>query len=281
MSRAGYYYRPNPPTEREVFLTKRIDKLYTEFPYYGSPRITAQLKREGILVNHKAVERLMRVMSISAVSPIKYTSKGNKGHLKYPYLLRGLKIDYPDKVWGTDITYIRAKGFWFYLTAIMDWYSRYVLSWKLSKTLTSGFCVDSLKKALKQGIPEIHNSDQGSQYTSGEYISVLRDYPQIRISMDSRGRCFDNIFTERLWRTVKYEEVYLKDYQSFEEAEQSLSEYFDTYNNRRLHQSLGYRTPAEVYSQQKNRQLSQAVLSKESIINPVVIYLKNTSLVSE
>ena len=196
----------------------------------------------------------MRVMCISAVSPTRYTSKGSKEHLKYPYLLKKLNIDHPDQVWGTDITYIRAKGFWFYLTAVVDWYSRYVLGWRLSKTLTSSFCVESLKMALRQGIPEIHNSDQGSQFTSEEYINVLKEYPSIKISMDGRGRCFDNIFSERLWRTVKYEEVYLKDYQSFEEAEESLAEYFDRYNNSRLHQSLGYSTPAEVYFQQKSRQ---------------------------
>lgn len=280
MSRSGYYYEPEPPSEREIFLTKRIDEIYTEFPYYGSPKITAQLKREDIVVNHKAVERLMRVMGIEAICPTKFTSRGNKQHLKYPYLLRGLKIDRPDQVWGTDITYVRANGFWFYLTAIMDWYSRYVVSWRLSKSLSSDFCVISLQNALAQGrIPEIHNSDQGVQFTSDNYISVLKQYPQTNISMDGRGRCFDNIFTERLWRNVKYEEVYLKDYRSFEEAEQELAKYFDKYNNRRLHESLGHRPPAEIYfanSQQKNR----LILPETLQTNPVEIYLKNPDLLS-
>ena len=216
----------------------------------------------------------MRIMGIAAIRPTKYTSKGNKEHLKYPYLLRGLRIDYPDQVWGTDITYIKAKGIWFYLTAIMDWHSRYVVSWKLSRTLTPDFCANSLREALAKGrFPEIHNSDQGSQFTAKEYISILKEHPGIRISMDGRGRCFDNIFTERLWRSVKYEEVYLKDYQSFEEAEEELARYFETYNNRRLHSSLGYRPPAEVYFQEKSR------LAPEELTNR--IYLKNTILVSE
>lgn len=281
ISRSGYYYEPAPPSEREIFLTKRIDEIYTESPYYGSPKITAQLKRDGILINHKAVERLMRIMGIAAICPTKFTSRGNKQHLKYPYLLRGLRIDHPDQVWGTDITYIRANGFWFYLTAIMDWYSRRVISWRLSRSLSSDFCVVSLQNALSKGrIPEIHNSDQGSQFTSEEYTGVLKQYPQTKISMDGRGRCFDNIFTERLWRNVKYEEVYLKDYQSFEEAEQELKKYFDKYNNRRLHESLGYRPPAEIYFE-KEQQKNRLILPDKLQTNPVEIYLKNTNLVSE
>lgn len=276
ISRAGYYYEPALPSEREIFLMRKIDEIYTDSPYYGSPKITDQLRKAGILVNHKMVERLMREMGLSAICPNRFTSRGNKQHIKYPYLLKGLKIGRPDQVWGTDITYVRAKGFWFYLVAIIDWYSRYLLSWRLSKTLTPGFCAEALRKALWQGVPEIHNSDQGSQFGSEEYIGVLKEYPQIRISMDGRGRCFDNIFNERLWRTVKYEEVYLKDYQSFEEAEQSLAEYFDKYNNRRPHQSLGYKTPAEVYFQQKTR-----VLPNKLQTNPVEIYLKNAISVSK
>ena len=152
-----------PPNQKEVFLTQKIDEIYTDLPYYGSPRITRELKRNGILANHKMVERLMRIMGIAAICLTKYTSQGNKEHLKYPYLLRGLRIDHPDQVWGTDITYVKAKGIWFYLMAIMDWYSRYVVSWKLSRTLTSDFCASSLRAALAKGrIPEIHNSDQGS-----------------------------------------------------------------------------------------------------------------------
>ncbi len=226
---------------------RKIDEIYTELPYYGSPRITRELKRQGFVANHKRVTRLMREMGLYGLFPEKNTSKRHPNHPVFPYLLRRKKILYPNHVWGTDITFVRAKGIWFYLVAILDWYSRYVLSWQLSKTLTADFCVAALNEALKIAIPEIHNSDQGSQFTSFEYIGKLREYPGIRISMDGRGRCFDNIFTERLWRTVKYEEVYLHDYENYDEAEDSLSRYFQTYNHRRLHQSLNYKTPAEIY----------------------------------
>lgn len=226
---------------------RKIDEVYTELPFYGSPRITKELRQQGLVVNHKAVERLMREMGLQAIFPQKNTSKKHPDHPVFPYLLRTKKILYPNQVWGTDITFVRGKGIWFYLVAILDWYSRYVLSWQLSKTLTADFCVEALSQACKIAIPEIHNSDQGSQFTSFEYIGKLKEYPKIKISMDGRGRCFDNIFTERLWRTVKYEEVYLRDYQSFDEARESLSRYFKLYNHRRLHQSLGYKTPAEIY----------------------------------
>lgn len=227
----------------------RIDEIYTEFPYYGSPRITAELHRQGCTVNHKAVERLMRLMGIQGIFPQKNTSKPHPDHLKYPYLLNGVHANHPNHIWGTDITYVRARGIWFYLVAILDWYSRYVLSWKLSQSMSVGFCTATLAEALQIAQPDIHNSDQGSQFTSEEYICLLKQYPKIQISMDGRGRCFDNIFTERLWRTVKYEEIYLHDYQSFVEAELSLKNYFYTYNHRRLHQSLGYKTPVEIYYQ--------------------------------
>ena len=226
---------------------RKIDEIYTELPYYGSPRITRELHRQGLQINHKAVERLMREMGLQGLFPQKNTSKKHPNHPVFPYLLRRKKILYPNQVWGTDITFVRAKGIWFYLVAILDWYSRYVLSWQLSQTLTADFCVTALDQALQIAQPEIHNSDQGSQFTSFEYIGKLREYPSIQISMDGRGRCFDNIFTERLWRTVKYEEVYLRDYQSFDEARTSLQQYFQVYNHRRLHQSLNYKTPAEIY----------------------------------
>lgn len=226
---------------------KKIDEIYTELPYYGSPRITKELHRQGYPANHKAVERLMREMGLQGLFPQKNTSKPHPLHPVFPYLLRNKKILYPNQVWGTDITFVRGNGIWFYLVAILDWYSRYVLSWQLSQTITADFCVVALNEALKVATPEIHNSDQGSQFTSFEYIGALREHPSIQISMDGRGRCFDNIFTERLWRTVKYEEVYLREYRSFDEARSSLRQYFHTYNHRRLHQSLGYKTPAEVY----------------------------------
>jgi len=224
-----------------------IDEIYTEFPYYGSPRITAELHRRKRPVNHKRIERLMKLMGLEALYPRPRTSIPEPAHLKYPYLLKDLSAERPDQIWGTDITYIRAEGMWFYLVAIIDWFSRYVLSWRLAETMEVGSCIETLEEALTIAIPDIHNSDQGSQFTAEEYIAVIKRHPTIRISMDGRGRCFDNIFTERLWRTVKYEEVYVKEYRSGVDARASLRDYFITYNTRRLHSSLNYKTPAEVY----------------------------------
>lgn len=249
LNRSNYYYQPAPISEEKQLLMRKIDEIYTEFPFYGSPRITKELHQQGFTANHKAVERLMREMGLMGLFPQRNTSKPHPNHPVFPYLLRRKRILYPNHVWGTDITFVRGKGIWFYLVAILDWHSRYVLSWQLSKTLTADFCVEALTEALKVASPEIHNSDQGSQFTSFEYIGKLKEHPEIQISMDGRGRCFDNIFTERLWRTVKYEEVYLRDYQDFDEARNSLSRYFQLYNHRRLHQALGYKTPAEVYYQ--------------------------------
>lgn len=246
LSRSSYYYEPKSISFETIALMNRIDKIYTDKPYYGYPRITKQLQREGNMVNHKRVANLMRIMGIQAIYPKKNTSQPNVEHLKYPYLLKGLKVIKPNQVWGTDITYVKANGIWFYLIAILDWYSRYVINWKLSKNMYVNFCHETLNEALKIATPDIHNSDQGSQFTSEEYTDILKQ-KNVQISMDGRGRCFDNIFTERLWRTVKYEEIYLKDYASFQEAEISLKKYFHTYNTDRLHQSLNYQTPAEVY----------------------------------
>ncbi len=190
-------------------------------------------------------------MGIQAIRPQRNTSRPNPQNPVYPYLLEKIKIGYSNQVWSTDITYVKASRSWFYLTAILDWHSRYVLSFRLSKNLEPDFCLQNLEKALKTAVPEIHNSDQGSQFTSYDYTDILKE-KNIQISMDHRGRCFDNIFVERLWRTVKYEEVYLKDYQSFEEAGTLLKNYFDIYNHRRPHQSLGYKTPAEIYFQRSN-----------------------------
>ena len=246
LNRSGYYYKSKGEDPFNIQLMHLIDKIYTDKPYYGCPRITAQLKRMT-RVNHKRVARLMQIMGIQAIYPKKNLSRRNKQHAVYPYLLKGVEVNHPNHVWGTDITYIRAGGNWFYLVAIMDWFSRYVIAWELSEHLDTNFCVSTLKKALTIATPEIHNSDQGSQFTAEEYLNVLKQYPEIQISMDGRGRCFDNIFTERLWRSVKYEEVYLKDYADFNEARISLGEYFEIYNNERLHQSLNYQTPTEVY----------------------------------
>jgi putative transposase len=224
-----------------------IDALYTKRPYFGVRRITEHLEIPGMTVNHKRIARLMQVMGIQALFPKPKTSIGNKQHDIYPYLLRGMSVDHPNQVWGTDITYVRVKGTWMYLVALLDWYSRYVLSWELSDTLCTEFCIEALKNALSIGIPEFHNSDQGSQFTAEEYLAILKATGTIKISMDGRGRCMDNIFTERLWRTVKYEEIYLKDYQSPREAYQSLREYFAFYNDERKHQAHGYQTPAAIY----------------------------------
>ena len=265
VNRSSYYYQPAPADPADTALMRRIDEIYTRLPYYGAPKITAQLNRESSYpINHKKIERLMRLMSLSAVIPKRKTSQPHPQHVKYPYLLNGLDINHPNQVWGTDITYVRANNIWFYLVAILDWYSRYVISWKLSKSLSVEFCVAALEKALKTNQPEIHNSDQGSQFTAENYVTILKQYPAIQISMDGRGRCFDNIFCERLWRTVKYEEVYLRDYQSYEEAEYSLAEYFETYNRERLHQSLNYRTPAEIYFQLKKSEKTAKILKVET-----------------
>lgn len=247
ISRGGYYYESKPESGKNKLLMRRIDEIYTKFPYYGAPKITKQLNRENYGINHKRIERLMRLMGIEAIFPKKNLSKNGKDHVKYPYLLDKIDINRPNHVWGTDITYIRAMGRWFYLAAIIDWHSRYVIAWKLSLSMETDFCAACLREALKVALPEIHNSDQGAQFTSEEYLAILKAHESIRISMDGRGRCFDNIFTERLWRNVKYEEVYLKEYDSFAEAERSLKEYFHSYNYERLHESLDYRTPAEVY----------------------------------
>jgi putative transposase len=225
-----------------------IDMIYTKRPFYGYPRITKELrKRHGEVVNHKRVARLMRLMEIQAVGPKPNTSKPGKDHDIYPYLLRGITLTKPNQVWGVDITYIRLVKDWIYLVAMMDWYSRYILSWELADRMTVDFCIAALESALQINQPNIHNSDQGSQFTSQDYLSVLKSHPEIKISMDGRGRAFDNIFVERLWRTIKYEEVYLKDYQSPRQARQSLSEYVHFYNHERFHSSLNDLTPAEVY----------------------------------
>ena len=224
-----------------------MDKIYTRCPFYGSRRIKDALSDDyHKVVGRDHVRRLMQEMGIEAIYPKKNTSLPAPGHQIYPYLLRNLPIVRPNQVWGTDITYVRlAQGFC-YLSAIMDWYSRYVVAWELSATMEKEFCMTALRSALHKAVPEIHNSDQGSQYTSSEYTNLLKDQ-QIQISMDGRGRCMDSIFTERLWRSVKYEEVYLKAYRTIEEAREGLEQYFPFYNNERRHQGLDGRRPQEVY----------------------------------
>ena len=257
LSRSSYYYEPAGESEYNLELMRLIDEQYTKTPFYGTRRMTAWLRRQGYKVNRKRVQRLMRLMEIEAIYPKKKLSVTSNENKKYPYLLSGLIIKEPDHVWSTDITYIRmSKGF-VYLVSIIDWYSRYVLAWELSNTLEVGFCLEALQEALKISRPEIFNSDQGSQFTSKEFTGRLEE-EGIRISMDGRGRVFDNIFIERLWRTLKYEEVYIHSYKTVKEARESLGRYFRFYNNERLHESLGYRTPEEIYFGQSKSIKEQA-----------------------
>jgi putative transposase len=221
---------------------RRIDEQYLRTPFYGSRKMAEVLR-----VNRKRIQRLMRVMGIEAVYPKRRTTRPAAGHKIYPYLLRGVAVTGPNQVWASDITYIPLKRGFLYLVAILDWYSRFVLSWRLSNTLTGSFCLAALDEALSLSKPEIFNSDQGSQFTAEAFTSRLED-AGVAISMDGRGRAIDNVFVERLWRSVKYEEVYLKDYGDGWEAEASLADYFRFYNEERIHQALDYRTPAEVYA---------------------------------
>jgi putative transposase len=234
-------------TAQNLELMRLIDEEYTRHPFYGSRKMRDWLRRQGYAVNRKRVRRLMRKMGLESVAPKPNTSRPAPQHKIYPYLLRGLEIDRPDQVWCTDITYIRlAKGF-VYLTAVMDWYSRRVLSWEISVTMEEQFCVSALESALRRhGRPEIFNTDQGSQFTGDTFTGVLKA-AGVKISMDGKGRAMDNIMVERLWRSVKYEEVYLKDYESVGELTAALKRYFTFYNDERPHQSHGGRTPAEVY----------------------------------
>jgi putative transposase len=252
LARSTYYYQPLPPSELNLVLMRLIDEQYTKTPFYGVPRMTAWLRKQGYRINHKRVERLMRLMGLEAVYPKRRLSIPSKEHRIYPYLLRGVNVRQPDEVWCADITYIRMLRGFLYLVAIMDWYSRYVLAWELSITMEKEFCISALDRALKISIPRIFNTDQGSQFTSNEFTSCLEGNG-IAISMDGRGRVFDNIFIERLWRTVKYEEVYLHDYHNIAEARRRLSTYFEFYNTERIHSSLGDLTPLEVYFKERGR----------------------------
>jgi putative transposase len=246
VNRAGLYYEPAGESEENLLLMRLMDEQYTRTPFYGSRRMATWLVTRGFQVNRKRVSRLMALMGIEAVYPKPKLSQPGEGHKIYPYLLRGVAVERINQVWSTDITYIRmAQGF-VYLVAVMDWFSRYVLSWRLSLTMELDFCVEALRCALRRGRPEIFNSDQGSQFTSEKFTAELAA-KQIAISMDGRGRCMDNIFIERLWRSLKYEEVYLKDYESVQEAREKIERYFRFYNQSRLHQSLAYQTPATIY----------------------------------
>jgi putative transposase len=246
VSRSRLYYRPRPPSPEEIALKHRIDALYTRYPFYGSRRITAQLRREGRTINRKAVQRHMREMGIAGVIPGPNLSRRHSQHPVYPYLLRDVVSAYPNHVWGIDVTYIRLQAGWLYLVAVLDWFSRYVISWELGQTLALPFVLTATERALARATPLIWNSDQGSHFTSPQYLELLTA-AGVQISMDGKGRALDNIFTERLWRTVKYEEVYLHDYATPRDARRGLARYLAFYNDERPHQALAYRTPGEVY----------------------------------
>lgn len=246
LNRSSLYYRPVEPSPEEVLVKHRIDEIYTKYPFFGSRRITHTLNNEGMIINRKAVQRHMREMGIAGIAPGPNLSKRNHQHRIYPYLLRGLTIQHPNHVWGIDITYIRLNRGWMYLVAVIDWFTRYVISWELDQTLEMDFVVEAVKRALSKYTPTIMNSDQGSHFTSSQYIDLLKE-KDVTISMDGKGRALDNIITERLWRTVKYEEVYLKDYGSPREARKEINNFLTFYNHERPHQSLGYKTPASLF----------------------------------
>ena len=246
VSRSSIYYRPRAASAEDLYLMGEIDRQYLETPFYGSRRMKAWLERSGVRVSRKRVQRLMRAMGLRAIYRRPSTSRRSPENPVYPYLLRNVRITRPNQVWAADITYLpMARGF-LYLVAVMDWHSRYVLAWRLSNTLEAGFCAEALEEALGKGRPEVFNTDQGSQFTSLEFTQVLQEQG-VKISMDGKGRYQDNIFVERLWRTVKYEEVYLKAYANVLEAQRGLEDYFRFYNGLRPHQALDYRTPAEVF----------------------------------
>ena len=246
LNRSSLYYEPATETSENLRLMRLIDEEYTAHPFYGSRRLTAWLEQQGEEVNRKRVQRLMRLMGLEAIYPKPRLSLAGRGHRVFPYLLRGVKIERPDQVWSTDITYIPLTAGFMYLAAIMDWYSRYVLAWRLSNTLDGSFCLEMLDEALDRGKPEVFNTDQGVQFTAEAWTSRLES-AGVAVSMDGRGRCVDNVFVERLWRTVKYEDVYLRGYAVVPELQQGLARYFPFYNHERLHQSLDYRTPAVAY----------------------------------
>jgi putative transposase len=247
VSRSTFYYKPVKKDDGDIKIMNLIDEIYTQYPFYGRRRITAYLcKVKGMKINIKKVDRLMNLMGLQAIYPKKNLSIPNLAHKKYPYLLSGMDITEVNHVWSTDITYIRLGKSFIYLCAVIDWHSRYILSWKLSNTLDTSFCLDALEEALKHGRPKIFNTDQGSQFTSNEFTNRLL-LEGIQISMDGRGRALDNIFVERFWRSLKYENIYPNSYETFVDARIGITEYFRFYNNDRLHQSLDYNTPASAH----------------------------------
>lgn len=246
LNRATFYRQPSGETPLNLRLMGLIDGEYTRTPFYGYRKMTARLQAQGYAVNRKRVARLMRLMGLQAIYPRPRTSIAHPQHKKYPYLLRGMTITRPNQVWSADITYVPMPTGFMYLVAVMDWFSRFVLAWQLSNTLDGLFCLDALRLALRQGQPDIFNTDQGVQFTANDFTGELAA-AHIQISMDGRGRAFDNIFIERLWRSVKYEDIYIKEYPTVPALEHGLHDYFEIYNYERPHQSLAYRTPADVH----------------------------------
>jgi len=246
VNRSSYYYQPIPESPYNLLLMEEIDRQYMETPSYGSRSMTAYLKKKGHHVNRKRISRLMRNMGIEALYPKPKKSLWIKGHKKFPYLLKNLKIGPQNHVWASDITYIPIKDGYLYLVAVLDLYSRFVLSWRLSNNLESSFCIEAVEKAFSWGKPEIFNTDQGEQFTSRQFIELLEN-KNVQVSMSGKGRCWDNIFVERFWRTLKYEEVYLKYYTTYKEAEENIGKYIYKYNSERLHSSLSYKHPQELY----------------------------------
>lgn len=251
VNRSGLYYEPVPVSDENLLYMRLLDEQYTEDPTYGVLRMTAHLRRQGYPVNEKRVRRLLRIMGLEAVYQKPDTRRSNPEHSVYPYLLKGVKVTRSNQVWSTDITYIPMKKGFVYLMAVMDWYSRHVLDWEVSTTLEADFCIETVGRLLERQTCEIFNTDQGAQFTTPRFTQPLLARG-VRVSMDGRGRAFDNIFIERLWRTVKYDYVYLHDIQTVSDLRVGLGDFFDRYNYKRLHQSLGYRTPAEVYQADLN-----------------------------
>jgi putative transposase len=247
LNRTSLYYKSIPPSLEEVRLKHRIDEIYTLHPFFGYRRIAVIMNRENISIHPNTVRKYMQAMGIEAIYPGPNLSKRNLKHRTYPYLLKGLSITKPNQVWGIDITYVRMQRGWMYLFAIIDWYSRYIIDWQLEQSLEISFVIDTLKRALSMGKPEIINSDQGSHFTSPQYIELLKG-SEVRISMDGKGRALDNIFTERFWRSYKYEEVYLHEYANPKETRAGVNRYMPFYNHYRPHQSLQYQTPGSIYT---------------------------------
>jgi putative transposase len=253
LPRASLYYQPADETEENLRLMRRIDEQYTEHPFFGSRQMTQWLRQsQGEAVNRKRVRRLMRRMGLEAIYPRPRLSRAGSGHRIYPYLLRNVTTERPDQVWSADITYVPMAHGFMYLAATMDWHSRYVIAWRLSNTLEGSFCQEMLEEALSGGRPEVFNTDQGVQFTAEAFTGRLLA-AGVSVSMDGRGRCLDNVFVERLWRTVKYEELYLRCYETVAELRQGLERYFRFYNEERYHQSLDYRTPGQVYRAGRQR----------------------------